>query len=58
MMEIKVCISVQSSHERFPRYVDVTIDDNELLEWAKRYVSDNHSEGDKAVSIEIESITP
>jgi len=57
-MKIKVCISVQASHEKYPRYVHETIDETDLLEWAKTYVSKNYSEGNEATAIEVESIEP
>ena len=57
-MEIKVCISVQASHEKYPEYVRVTIDDDGLLDWAEKYVEEQYTEGNEAVGVEIESITP
>ena len=57
-MEIKVCISVQASHEKYHRYVRETIREDDLLEWAKRYISERYSEGNKVVGIEVESIVP
>jgi len=57
-MEIKVCISVQANHEKYPHYVRETINDAALLEWAERYVKDNYTDDNKAVAIDVESIIP
>ena len=55
-MEIKVCIAMKAPHEKYPRYVRETITEDDLFEWAKRYVSDNYSDDKEATSIEVESV--
>ena len=55
-MEIKVCISVTSSHEKYARYVRETITEDDLLAWAQRYVRDHYSDDNEAAAIEVESV--
>lgn len=57
-MKLKLCITNKSKYLG-TRYIRADFGEDELLEWAKKYMEENyHDEGSETTNVEIESMIP